>query len=349
MLKVLAFPAFKNKSSNPYNFLLYSGIEGQDVDVQEFSFKRCLTLNYDLIHIHWPELYLNSNYQLKAFAYSFMFIFCLFFSKLFGKKTLWTIHNLKPHYVKYPWLNRLFWPYYLPLVDGVISLSKANEKLFFEKISFKKNIAHTVIHHGLYNNYYANTVTKKDALSYFSIAPSKKVALFIGQVKTYKNVETLVALFNRQALNDSVLIIAGKFETQDYFNQVNAAAKHNANIIIHNKFIPDSDLQYYFNAADLCLLPFKDIFNSGSALLSASFKTPVVVPYSDNFVEYAELINKQLIHTYVGENIEERIIVERLNNINTSPLTLADNLSWPYLQKQLSQFYRSVLNGVAHG
>jgi glycosyltransferase involved in cell wall biosynthesis len=348
MVKVLAFPAFKNKSSNPYNYLLYSGIENEGVEVHEFSFKRCLSLNYDLIHIHWPELYLNSNYMIKAFIYSFMLVFCLYFSKIFGKKIVWTIHNLKPHNVKYKGLNKLFWPCYLRLVDGVISLSKANEKLFFDKFTFKQKINNVVIYHGLYDNYYENNVTHSDARKHFSIEAYKKVALFIGQIKTYKNVEVLVKLFNEKQLSNEVLVIAGKFETQDYFNKVKFEAKNNPNIIIHNKFIPDTDLQYYFNAADLCILPFKDIFNSGSVLLSASFNTPVIVPYSDNFVEYAKFIGENFITTYNG-SIKGETIVDRLVDLKKIERISVDKLAWGVLQKKLGQFYNSVLKDEGIG
>jgi len=322
---------------------LYSGIEKQGVDVKEFSFKRSLSLKYDLIHIHWPEFYLNSHYLLKAFLYTSMFIFCLMFSKVFGKKIIWTAHNLKAHSIKYPRLSKYFWATYLPLVDGVISLSKANEKLFFDRFNFKQKIQSTVIHHGLYDGYYQNNTSKQAAKKYFSIDESKKVCLFIGQVKAYKNVEALVKLFNKEkALDNVVLIIAGKFESKAYFDQVNLQARANENIIIHNKFILDNDLQYYFNAAEICLLPFKDIFNSGSVLLSASFKTPVIVPKSDNFVEYAELIGEGMINTYVN-NIDDKLIMQRLTDSEMPLEIVPSNLSWDILQSKLSQYYKGIL------
>jgi beta-1,4-mannosyltransferase len=343
MIKVLAFPAYKNKDSNPYNYLLYSGIEKQGVDVKEFSFKRSLFLKYDLIHIHWPEFYLNSHYLLKAFLYTSMFIFCLMFSKVFGKKIIWTAHNLKAHSIRYPRLSKYFWATYLRLVDGVISLSKANEKLFFDTFNFKQKIQSTVIHHGLYDSYYENNTSKQAAKKYFSIDESKKVCLFIGQVKAYKNVEALVKLFNEEkALNNVVLIIAGKFESKAYFDQVNLQAAANENIIIHNKFILDNDLQYYFNAAEICLLPFKDIFNSGSVLLSASFKTPVIVPYSENFIEYANLIGMYSISTYANV-INADLIVSKLAESGANSINFSDDLSWSSLQKKLSQYYQIML------
>lgn len=354
MIKVLAFPAFKNKSSNPYNSLLYTGIIDQGVEVKEFSFKQCLMLDYDLIHIHWPELYLNSHYIAKAFLFSLIFLFCLLFSKMFGKKTVWTIHNLKPHNIKYKWLNKWFWSAYLPLVDGVVSLSKANEKLFFEKFYTDQKIKRAVVHHGLYKDSYRNEISREDARKYFSIETTIKVALFVGQVKTYKNVGKLVELFNKESLSEKVLIIAGKFETEEYYNEILSAAANNPNIIIHNKFIPDDELQYYFNAADICLLPFKDIFNSGSVLLSVSFMTPVVVPFSDNFVEYSTMINGDMINTYDGE-IGSQLIVDILGREKADQdissmqsenvINDINPLCWITLQASLFDFYKVLVKG----
>lgn len=341
MVKVLAWPAFKNKASNPYNYLLYKGIEKEGVDVQEFSFKRLFLMRYDIVHIHWPELYLNSHYLSKAILYNVMLILGLLLGKCFNKKTVWTVHNLKPHKIKYQRLNKLFWRCYLPLVDSVISLSKSNEKLFFEKFSFKKKLNSAVVYHGLYEGYYENNISKDDAKKHFAIDPSSKVCLFIGQVKAYKNVEALVDIFNQNKLKDTVLIIAGKFESAEYYNKVKALADSNSNIIINNKFIFDNELQHYFNAADLCVLPFKDIFNSGSVLLSASFNTPVLVPYSDNFMEYAELIGDNFIATY-SEDINENLITEQLNATSKLLKNNENKLLWCEVQKELSDYYKSI-------
>lgn len=349
MIKVLAFPAFSNKESNPYNYLLYTGIEKQDVDVKEFSFKRCLSLNYDLIHIHWPEFFLNSHYILKACVYSFVFLFCLFYSRIFGKKIVWTVHNLKPHNVKYRRLNKIFWSCFTPLVDGVISLSKANEKLFLDKFSLKKEALSTAVYHGLYDGFYNKSISKQEAKKFFSLDESKKVCLFLGQVKAYKNVEALVKLFNEESsLSNAVLIVAGKFESKAYYDQVCFQAQGNENIIIHNKFIFDDDLQYYFNASDVCLLPFKNIFNSGSVLLSASFNTPVLVPSSDNFIEYAKMLKPNMITTYKDTlslsditNLFERL--EQVSSISEDSTNQDSSaLCWTKIQHSLADFYKVI-------
>lgn len=345
-IKILAFPAFKNKNSNPYNYLLYSGIEAHNVEVREFGLISCLGLDYDVIHIHWPELYLNSHYLLKAFANSVVFLLCLCFAKVFGKKIIWTVHNLQPHQIRYSRLNRIFWAVYLRLIDGVISLSHCNEEQFFNKFQWLKNLPSIAIHHGLYKGFYSDSVTKAQARQQLSIEPHQQVSLFIGQIKPYKNIERLIELFNNTAqLSNQVLLIAGKFESDDYFNEISAKTKKNSNIIIYNRYIPEDDLQVYFRASDLCILPFNNIFNSGSVLLSVSFDTPVLVPDNSNFNEYAAILDERLIYTFKGQLSPDAILnchQAKTAELCSSPVP--EKISWQNLQAKMAGFYKHIIN-----
>ncbi|MDC9514542.1 glycosyltransferase [Pseudoalteromonas sp. CST5] len=344
-MKVLAFPAFKNKKSNPYNYLLYTGMKG--ADVSEFSFSEALKLNYDVIHIHWPEWYLNSNFLIKAFFYSFTLIFVLSYAKLFGKKIIWTVHNLKPHKVKYKVLNRVFWKLYIPLVDGIVSLSNTNEIVATEHFALPKKIKKTVVYHGLYSKIYENESSKYEARNKLGICEDKRVFLFLGQIKKYKNLTELINVFNESdKLKNDVLLIAGKFESESYYQEVLTLKGSNENIIIYNKFIEDSDLQYFFNASDLSILPFKEIFNSGSALLSITFNTPVILPESNNFLEYGELFNKSIIHTYKNKITADFIIeasdLYHLYFKKGGKYELPEKLDWSISQNKLVEFYFEV-------
>jgi beta-1,4-mannosyltransferase len=350
LIRVLAFPAYKNKNSNPYNYLLYSGIEEFNISVREFSFMSCLSLRYDVIHIHWPEIYLNSNYLIKNLFYSVALLLSLFTAKVFSKKIIWTAHNLKPHHIKYKLLNILFWKCYLRLVSGVVSLSESNEKLLFNELKELHDLPAVHIHHGLYKGFYPDDTTSEEARNRLSLDKHSSVSLFIGQVKRYKNVEVLINLFSHSPhLKESILIIAGQFESEAYFHEINTMAQSNKNIIIHNKFIPDTELQYYFRAADLCIFPFKDIFNSGSVLLSVSFDTPVLVPHSPNFEEYSLLVNNGLISTYTDQ-IKPEDIVAMLNDSSAEQSLCSEenlgceDISWPVLQSKLAGFYNQVLS-----
>lgn len=318
--------------------MLCNGLDRFGCDVEEFSFKRAMKLDYDLIHVHWPELFLNSNYFLKALLYSILFLVVLGIAKLAGKKVVWTIHNLTPHSIKYPRLNSIFWFFYIKLVDGIVSLSKANEKKAVDKFDFKNGLSKSVIYHGLYDNAYANEISTDEARKSLGIPADSNVILFFGQVKPYKNVEKLISEFNKNVDNNFKLLIAGKFESKEYYEEINSLIETD-NVILVNKFIPDEEIQIYYNSADLCVLPFKNIFNSGSALLSVTFNTTVLVPYTDNFKEYQEILNDDCIKTYTGEITFETIS----KSITTSPIQLKalnTNLcDWDEIKKKHVQLY----------
>jgi glycosyltransferase involved in cell wall biosynthesis len=44
------------------------------------------------------------------------------------------------------------------------------------------------------------------------------------------------------------------------------------------EFVPESALQRYMNAADVVVLPFREVLTSGSVMLALSFAKPVVTP-----------------------------------------------------------------------
>ena len=57
---------------------------------------------------------------------------------------------------------------------------------------------------------------------------------------------------------------------------------------MHNKYIPDNELCDYYGCADVIVLPYKIIFQSGVLMMSSSFKVPVIVSDLDPFTEIIE-------------------------------------------------------------
>ena len=109
-------------------------------------------------------------------------------------------------------------------------------------------------------------------------------------------------------------------------------------------------MHIFFIDAYLSLLRFKDNFNSGSALLSLTFNTPVLLPESDNFLEYGRLIKNPKIHTYKDFLTQSSIIKAIEDNLNMSNVTNNnfnnDELKWSELQKKLLKYYKIVWNKI---
>jgi len=49
------------------------------------------------------------------------------------------------------------------------------------------------------------------------------------------------------------------------------------NIILHDKFIPDPEVKYYFSIADLVVQPYKSATQSGVTQIAYQFEKPMIV------------------------------------------------------------------------
>ena len=74
------------------------------------------------------------------------------------------------------------------------------------------------------------------------------------------------------------LLIAGRPRGGASTTRLAAAAAADRRIRLPLRFVPDDELQVWLRAADVVVLPFRDILTSGSAILALSFGRPVVAP-----------------------------------------------------------------------
>ena len=342
---VTSFPAFKNHKSNPYNQLLFSEVEKLDVKVQEFRLFSFVFEKADILHIHWPEFYLNSKYKAKAFFYSLMLILSIFVKKRMRTKIVWTVHNLEPHKIRYPLLSKLFWWFFLRQIDGICSLSHANETLALDLYPLLKRCLKVVTYHGLYKSPQSmNLLQRVAAREKLGIHADVDLFLCLGQIKSYKNYEGLINTFI--ALKDKApvhLLIAGKADDSDYLASLRSLVESTDNVTLHAEFISEEDLALYYAAATYSIIPFDKIFNSGSMLLSVSMKTPVIIPTTPNFVEYQKFTRGYMM-LYEGK-FDESVIMNALQTKHEQKSLKVDkDLEWTNIAKGTAMLYERLLH-----
>jgi Glycosyltransferase len=135
----------------------------------------------------------------------------------------------------------------------------------------------TVIPDGNYIDAYLNEVTKKEAREYLDLG-TEFVYLFFGQIRPYKGVNQLIDSFKQIQTGEEIVYIAGNPSTSDIERDIQSSAGEDTQIRTDLKYIPDENIQYYMNAADVLVLPYKDILNSGSVYLGLSFGMPIIAP-----------------------------------------------------------------------
>ena len=339
-ITVLGFPAFSNRNSNIYNYTFYTAVEKHGIEVDEFSFQRALFGHHDIIHVHWPEKFLNSHYRLKALLWSTLFLFCLKLHRLKGGRVVWTAHNLKPHEIKYPRLSKLFWENFLRTVNATISLSKTNQKIMLEATDLPNATCHTVIYHPLYKQITADNTEKN--LQNMGISTKRPYCLFFGRILPYKNVEKLIAMFKDNPPEGINLVVAGNCENQAYKDEITALAESADRVTFISRRTGDEELHSLIQGCAVGILPFKTIFNSGSLLQFPSYGKPVMAPYSDNFAEYGSLFKTSPFILY-RDTLTRETIEKAVTNLPDFQQKCPRELTEEETGIRAAEFFRKVV------
>lgn len=105
------------------------------------------------------------------------------------------------------------------------------------------------------------------------------VVLFFGLVRRYKGLDVLLqALSIARRTVPVTLIVAGEFyeDRAPYEARVHELGLADA-VHIHDRYIPNEDVEPFFRAADLVVLPYVSATQSGIAQIALSFERPVIV------------------------------------------------------------------------
>jgi beta-1,4-mannosyltransferase len=299
-MKILAWPGAEVSGGNPYTRLLYEPIRKLGHKVEDFTFRRAFAKRYDIFHFHWPEYYVANPNPIKAIVGTFALLLAVRWARARGTKILWTSHNLESHHKPRPRMEQWFWRAFTHSIDGFIAMTEYGREETRLTFPHLRNCPSFVIPHGSYRGEYANSVSKAEARSFLAIPRESKVICFLGTISQYKGVPQLVSAFMGMPAENARLVIAGTNENQQEASLLESLARRDGRITLRLGFVPAEQLQHYFNASDLVALPFRKIWNSGSAMLALSFDRPILVPAQGAFLELQEQTGSDWIRTYEG-------------------------------------------------
>jgi glycosyltransferase involved in cell wall biosynthesis len=140
----------------------------------------------------------------------------------------------------------------------------------------------TVIPYGINNKVPETALTRDDARRRLALASADKVILFFGNIAPYKGVEYLVEAMSAVAavLPDARLVIAGRPKgSEDYWARIRTQIETlglRAHVIERIEYVADEDIEMYFKAADVLVLPYTHVFQSGVLFLGYGFGLPAI-------------------------------------------------------------------------
>ena len=231
-----------------------------------------LTTRANLFHILW-----NNKFE------TFDRIPLMLFYKFCGKATLLTVHNVnaRERDSTDSWWNRLTLRGQYRLADHLFVHADQMKKELVESYGVSPQKI-SVIPFGI-NNAVPNTaLLPSEARQRLGISMKERTILFFGNIAPYKGLEYLIEAFHLVISKggDYRLIIAGNPKNCDsYWDKIRETIEQHQSrdqVLERIKFIPDAETEMYFKAADILVLPYKHVYQSGVLFLGYSFGLPVI-------------------------------------------------------------------------
>lgn len=344
-LRVVAVPAYRNRATNPYNALLYAAVGRTGVRVEEVSPWRLLRAGYDVLHVHWPEYLFDAPRFGLALLRGLLFVAAIRWARWTGAKIVWTVHNVRAHE---PWHARWgerMWRWFARRTDGYIALTPGGRRAALERFPTLDGRPGFVIPHGDYREAYPNEVSRAAARAALGLPAAARVVCFFGAVRPYKNVPALVAAFRGVPGADWRLVVAGKPATPELGAEVAARATGDGRVRLDLGFVPNERVQLFLRAADLLVFPYREIQNSGSALLALSFDRPVLVPERGAMAELREAVGAEWVRTYGGE-LDAAALMAAMAWAEATPrdgARLRRALDWEAIARETVRAYEAVV------
>jgi len=227
-----------------------------------------------IFHILW-------NNKFEAFDRTFLTLYY----RALNKKIICTAHNINQakRDGQDTVLNRLTLRIQYRLADHIFVHTPKMKAELMEEFGVPEQRI-TIIPFGI-NNAVPNTqLTPREAKQRLGIKGREKTILFFGRITPYKGLEYLVAAFHQilAKCDNYRLIIAGRLDAEsgeNYWNTIRQGLSEDVQkgkILLRTEFIPDDETEIYFKAADVLVLPYTDIYQSGVLFLGQSFGLPVL-------------------------------------------------------------------------
>jgi beta-1,4-mannosyltransferase len=342
-LRVLAAPARGLHKWNPFTQLLYDAVAQHSVEVVHWNFRRLFLRRWHIIHIHWPELVIRKRRYTGRLAVAMVLCIAgLRLAKRRGAKIVWTLHNLSPHSDERQRLWGWFFAQFAKLVDGVTCMSEHAHNELVAAYPRMSTVPYVVAQHGHYRDWYPPcTMTAKEARLALDLEPDVTTLLCFGNIREYKSLVPFAREFASAADAGARLVIAGDPRDRHVGDELRSIAAGDPRIHLHLRRVEEADVGTWFRAADVAVFPYS-ILNSGSAMLSLSFSTPIVMPQSPPASELQAIVGSDWVA--LAEGSMPSLLREAMA---TAAMTRSDfvdlePLDWHHAGAEVVRLYREL-------
>jgi beta-1,4-mannosyltransferase len=337
MRVLVSFPLGRS-TTNPYLIQLSDQLAPEPV-VLGFSWRRALTEQYDVFHAHWPEALLHGTTPARSRARRVLFRALLLRLRLARRQiaVVRTVHNLRSHELGSRVERRL-----LERFDETTSLW-----ITLNPTTPTPAAAPVVtIEHGDYNDWFRGVPVP---------AQVSGRMVYFGLIRPYKGVPGLIQAFARLPAGPNgdalSLRVVGQPTSADIGAEVLLSATSDDRVKVSLGHASDADLAAEIGSAELVVLPYREMHNSGAALLALSLARPILVPSNAVTEALSVEVGPGWVHTYSAELTAEVLlaVLTRVRSLRRPGADERPDLSaraWPDIAAAHRRAYEQALRTV---
>jgi beta-1,4-mannosyltransferase len=236
----------------------------------------------DVVHLHWLEYIVHgSGRGLERLARTHVraarYALALHRLQAGGIRTVWTVHNRRPHERQYPWVDDFLVRRTAAVADALVLHSPTAARRMASDL--RRPIRAWVAPHPHYQGLYpADGRTRGEQRDSYGLEESAFVYLMFGQLRRYKRIPEAIQAFRALEARDGRLVVAGAPVEEGVEAQIRRAAGEDPRVRVLARHVPDDEVSALFELADAAILNHGELFTSGALLLGLSYGLPVVAP-----------------------------------------------------------------------
>jgi glycosyltransferase involved in cell wall biosynthesis len=324
-------PAFSEENVFVDQFTRALKDQGFTIENFDWSFKT--RSRPRVVIMHWPDEFFADR-GLKKNIKAYVKLLWLRWLKARGTRIVWVAHNLKPHDSEHSTISLT--KRFFSTLWGIIYLSEYSKQQIEKHYDAARTRALLTVH-----GHYRDVLAHPASLPREAVDERTMNLAFVGQIRPYKGVLELAQAFRNAAPRNVILTIAGRCKDEALAAELtHLAAGSGISVDIRRDLLPQSDLDAAIDGADAVILPYRDILNSGSALLVLSRNRPVIAPWSGSFPELREKVGADWVYLYRGE-FNADVIDDSASWLRSRQPTREPDLSpydWGHIGRQLRSF-----------
>lgn len=307
------FPDYNR--ANPYQGMLFAELGAVDAypkavaDVIEHLENRAIASVPGILNIHWTTPILQyATGPFRAAIELDRFSAALHKFRTAGGRLVWTLHNVLPHEARHVWAETQLAQLLADRADAIHALSEITARQASEVLRLDPRRV-VVIEHSSYVGQYPDWVSRDAARAQLGLSSTDKVLVALGGIRPYKGLGRLLDVFHELAEEDPSLhlLVAGKPAATQETAGLQRRCEQSPRVLSEFSHVPDDQLQVWFGAADLAVLPYSRILNSGVFWLAQTFGLPIVGPRTGALLDLADEPHVRLFNPRDDRSLKETL------------------------------------------